>query len=246
MEYIFQKENCAQCRLSSVCFANGLTPEETKQLESIVKHKRTIKPDEYLYRQEDRSSSVYVVKSGSFRSIIWDTDGGEQTIGFNLPGELMGLDALHLSERHHSSAVALETASVCQLSLPLLNDLCASIPKLRNQFMRMIGTQIISDQNNMVLLGNRSATEKVATFLLMLSQRYNALGYSAKEFNLSMPRHNIANYLGLSLETVSRQLGYLTKKGAISIKHRGVQISNMHLLINIVDPCLSNRLRAQS
>ncbi len=244
MEYIFQKENCTQCRLSSVCLVKGLKPEETKQFEGIVKRKRPIKPDEYLYRQEDHSNSLFIVKSGSFRSIIWDTEGSEQTIGFYLPGELMGLDALQLSERHHSSAVALDTASVCELPLSLLNDLCASIPSLRNQFMHMIGAQIISDQNNMVLLGNRSATEKVAAFLWMLSKRYNALGYSAKEFNLSMPRHNIANYLGLSLETVSRQLGHLTKKGAISIKHRGVQISNMVLLANIVEPCLSNRLSA--
>lgn len=240
MESIFQKIDCAQCNLSGVCLSNGLKPDEIKQFERIVKRKRPVKEDQFLYRQEDPSQSLYIVKSGSFRSFIWDIDGGEQTIGFYLPGELLGLDALQQTDRHHCSVVALETSSICELPLQQLNYLVGLIPGLRNQFLRMIGSQIVSDQNNMVLLVNRTAIEKVATFLLMLSQRYYALGYSGKEFNLSMPRHDIANYLGLSLETLSRQLGYLIRNGAISVKHRGVQISDMGLLMNIVEPGLSN------
>ncbi|MBK8816619.1 MAG: fumarate/nitrate reduction transcriptional regulator Fnr [Methylococcaceae bacterium] len=241
MESIFQKVDCAQCKLSGVCLSRGLQPDEIKQFERIVKRKRPVKEDQFLFRQEDHSQSLYVVKSGSFRSFIWDIEGGEQTIGFYLPGDLVGLDALQTTDRHHCSVVALETSSVCEIPLQQLNDLAGTIPRLRIQLLRMIGEQIVSDQNNIVLLGNRTAIEKVATFLLVLSQRYYALGYSGKEFNLSMPRHDIANYLGLSLETLSRQLGFLIKHGAISVKHRGVQISDMRLLMSIVEPATTKR-----
>lgn len=241
MESIFQKVDCINCRLSGVCLANGLNKEEASKLETIVKRKRPIKQDEYLFRQEEQCTSLFIVKSGSFRSFIWDINGGEQTIGFYLPGEMLGFDALRQNGRYHCTTMALETASVCEIPLDRLNDLCASIPKLQSQLMCIIGSHIVSEQDNIVLLGNRSATEKMATFLFMLSQRYHALGYSSTEFNLTMPRHDIANFLGLTIETVSRQLSYLTKIGAITIKHRGVQINNMNMLKNIVESSTSNQ-----
>jgi CRP/FNR family transcriptional regulator len=107
--------------------------------------------------------------------------------------------------------------------------------------MRIIGREIVSDHNKIVLLGNRSAREKMATFLLMLSQRYSALGFSSTEFNLTMRRHDIANFLGLTIETVSRQLTDLTKMGIITVKQRGIQINNLDSLKAIVEPCLPNR-----
>ena len=242
MGSIFHKVDCVNCRLSKGCLAYGLKEEEVSHLESIVKRKPPIILDEYLFRQEDQCTSLYVVKSGSFRSFIWDIEGNEQTIGFYLPGELMGLDALQKSGRFNCSIVALETASVCELPLSRLNNLCLKIPKLQRQLLRAIGTQIVAAQNNIVLLGNHSATEKVAIFLLSLSQRYNALGYSGTDFNLTMPRHDIANFLGLSIETVSRQFSHLSRCGAITIKYRGVQINNVGLLKTIAEPCSSNIL----
>lgn len=241
MGSIFHKVDCVHCKFSRACLPFGLTPEEVGHLETFVKRKRPINSDEYLFRQEDHSNSLFIVKSGSFRSFIWDIDGGEQTIGFYLPGEFIGLDALRQGGRHHCSAVALETASVCELPINRLNELSAKIPKLQSQFLRIIGSQIVSDQVTIVLLGNRSATVKVAAFLLAMSRRYKALGYSGTEFNLTMPRHNIANFLGLSIETVSRQLGSLSNSGAISIKNRGVQIKNLTLLEAIVEPGLTNQ-----
>ncbi len=242
MESVFQRVNCSQCRLSRLCFSYGLDREEADDLEKIVRCKRTLKPDDYLFRQEDLSASLFVVKSGSFRSFIWDTDGSEQTIGFYLPGELIGLDALQQNKRHYCTVVALETASVCDLPVSRLNDLCAKIPALRSRYMNMIGAQIVSGQNDRVLFGKRSATEKVAMFLWVLSRRFYALGYSGRQFNLSMTRLDIANYLGLSLETVSRQLSYLTKTGVVSVKHRGVQINNMNSLKTIVESCCNRQL----
>jgi CRP/FNR family transcriptional regulator, anaerobic regulatory protein len=242
VESIFHKVDCLHCRLSTLCLPYGLKPEEITRLEAIIQRKRPIETDEFLYRQEDQCQSLFAVKSGSFRSFISNADGSEQTIGFYLPGELMGLDALQ-NGRFHCSVVALETATVCELALPRLNELCNKIPNLQAQMMRIVGTQIVSDHDKIVLLGNRSATEKMATFLLMLSQRYNALGYSSTEFNLTMRRHDIANFLGLTIETVSRQLGTLSKQGIITVKQRGIQINNLDLLKTIVEPCLPNNFK---
>ncbi len=237
MESIFHRASCLHCRLSTLCLPYGLKQDEINKLETIVQRKRPIKSDELLFRQNEQCHSLFAVKSGSFRSFIADSDGSEQTIGFYLPGELMGLDALK-DGNLHCSVIALETASVCELPLSDLNELCTQIPSLQAQLMRIIGSQIVSDHDKIVLLGNRSAQEKMATFLLMLSQRYNALGYSGTEFNLTMRRHDIANFLGLTIETVSRQLGNLSKIGIITVKQRGVHINNLDSLKTIVEPCL--------
>lgn len=237
MESIFHKIDCLHCRLVGLCLPHGLKQEEIAQLEAIVKRKSPLKPEAYLYRQEDQCNSLFVVKSGSFRSFISSADGYEQTIGFYLPGELMGLDALQ-NGRFHCGVVALETATVCEVPLTRLNELCNHIPSLQAQLMRIVGTQIVSDHDKIVLLGNRSAAEKMATFLLMMSQRYSALGYSGTEFNLTMRRHDIANFLGLTIETVSRQLRHLSQKGIITVKQRGIHITNLGSLKTIVEPCL--------
>jgi CRP/FNR family transcriptional regulator len=228
------------CRLSELCLPFGLTTDEVRQLVTIVKNKRPIQAEEHLFWQGNECQSLYAVKSGSFRTFITHTDGFEQTVGFYLPGELMALDALQHG-RFTSSATALETAVVCELPLANLNKLCAEIPGLQSQLMRILGKEIASDHDKMVLLGHRSARERVATFLLMLSRRYDGLGLSSTEFNLSMRRQDIANFLGLTIETVSRQLAELSREGVITIKQRGVQINDLVLLTAIVEPCLTQR-----
>jgi CRP/FNR family transcriptional regulator, anaerobic regulatory protein len=237
MESIFHKTDCLHCRVADLCLPHGLTQDEVIRLESIVKRKLPVKMESYLYRQQDQAQSVYMVKTGSFRSFVTDTNGVEQTIGFYLPGELMGLDALQ-NGHYHCSVVALETATVCELPLPRLQDLCSKIPSLQSQLMHIIGREIVSEHDHIVLLGNRSAREKMATFLLMLSTRYKILGFSSTEFNLPMRRDDIANFLGLTIETVSRQLTDLSKNGIITVKQRNVHIDNLPSLKEIVEPCL--------
>ncbi|MGZ8136655.1 MAG: fumarate/nitrate reduction transcriptional regulator Fnr [Methylococcaceae bacterium] len=241
MEHFSLKASCPDCRLSALCLPYGLQVNEVEQLSGIVKNKRPIRTDQYVYLQGDECQSLYAVKSGSFRSFITNPDGIEQTIGFYLPGELMGLDALQ-NECFTSSAMALETGVVCEVPLSLLNKLCAEIPGLQIQMMRILGKEIASDHDKIVLLGHRSAKERMATFLLMLSRRYDALGFSGTEFKLSMRRQDIANFLGLTVETVSRQLAELSKLGVITVKQRGVQINDPVLLKAIVEPCLTNQL----
>jgi len=229
------KNSCAVCRLADLCLPYGLHANEVQKLATIVKNKRPLRTDEFLYSQGDEGQSLYAVKSGSFRSFITNSDGLEQTIGFYLPGELMGLDSLQFG-RYTCSIVALETGTVCDLPISHLKELCTEIPGLQAQLIRVLGKEITSDHDKILLLGHRSAKARMATFLLMLSLRYAALGFSSTEFNLSMRRHDIANFLGLTIETVSRQLAYLSKQEIISIQQRSVQIKNLALLRSIVEP----------
>ncbi len=240
MEANSHKISCLDCRLAELCLPYGLKKEEITLLTGIVKTKRPMQIDERVYMQDNECQSLFAVKSGSFRSYIANSEGAEQTIGFYLPGEIMGLDSLQ-NGRFSCTSVALETSTVCELPLPRLNELCGKIPGLQAQMMRILGKEIVSDHDKIILLGHRSAREKLATFLLMLSKRYGALGFSSTEFNLTMRRHDIANFLGLTIETVSRQLTDLTKNGIITVKQRGIQINNLDLLKAIVEPCLPNR-----
>lgn len=232
---------CPNCKLSDLCLPYGLQKTEVAQLASIVKSKRPLQADDMLYWQGHTCESLYAIKSGSFRSFITDEDGLEQTIGFYLPGELMGLDSFQHG-RFTCSTIALETASVCELPLAHLNGLCAQIPSLQTQMMRVLGKEIASDQDKIILLGHRSAKERVATFLLMLSQRYKALGFSGTQFNLTMRRQDMANFLGLTIETVSRQLTYLSQQNVIQVKQRGIRINNLELLRAVVNPCPLHRV----
>lgn len=237
MESNVHKISCPDCRLSDLCLPYGLQQNEVQQLATIVKNKRPMQVDEYLYLQGDACQNLYAVKSGSFRSFIADDNGNEQTIGFYLPGELMGLDALQHS-RTTCSIIALETSTVCELPLLRLNELCSQMPSLQNQVMRIMGKGISSDHDKIIMLGHRTAKEKIATFLLMLSRRYAGLGFSSTVFNLTMSRQDIANFLGLSNETVSRLFTELSKDGVITVKQRGIQINNLATLKSIVKPCL--------
>jgi CRP/FNR family transcriptional regulator, anaerobic regulatory protein len=241
MESGSHRNSCPDCRLSELCLPYGLQKDEIKQLAAIVKKKRPLHTDEFLYSQGDECRSLYAIKSGSFRSFILNSDGGEQTVGFYLPGELLGLDSLQYG-RFTCSLIALETGSVCELPLSRLNELCSEIPGLQFQMMRILGKEIASDHDKILSLGHRSAKGRIAGFLLTLSRRYNALGFSGTEFNLSMRRQDIANFLGLTIETVSRQLTDLNKHGVITIKRRGVQINDLNLLKSIVESCQSPRL----
>ncbi len=238
---------CPNCKLSELCLPFGLQQNEVAELSRIVKNKRPLQTDELLYWQGHACESLYAIKSGSFRSFITNSGGIEQTMGFYLPGELMGLDSLQHG-RFTCSTVALETASVCELPLTHLNELCAKIPSLQTQLIRILGKEIVSDHDKIILLGHRSAKERMATFILMLSYRYTAIGFSSTQFNLSMRRQDIANFLGLTIETVSRQLTFLSQQGVITVKQRGIQIVNLDLLKTIVNTspidCVDNERTA--
>jgi len=213
--------------------------DEVETLEIIIKNKRPLQLSELLFTKDELCVGLFAVKSGSFRRFVINSEGVEQTLGFYLPGELIGLDAL-FDGRFTCSVDALETSSVCELPLTRLNDLCVKIPNLQYQLTRILSKEITANHEQMFLLSNNSAKIKVATFLLMLSKRYGALGYSHTHFNLSMPRQTIASFLGLSNETISRQLTALCKENIIMVNQRFIQINDLKLLQAIIEPCHSH------
>lgn len=230
------KVACEDCRLSEICLPKGLESSEMEKLDGIVGRGHPLSRGEVLYHQGDKLHSLYAIHSGSLRSYTVTQDGTEQTLGFYLPGELVGLDGLENSS-HSCTTVALETTSVCELPFDRLQSLCADLPSLQYQMLRLLGKELSSDHDVLLLLGTRTAEERLAAFLLSLSKRFTERGFSATEFNLSMSRHDIANFLGVAVETVSRQFSNFDKERVLQVKHRNVIILDMEKLQQIVSPC---------
>ncbi|MDX1299527.1 MAG: fumarate/nitrate reduction transcriptional regulator Fnr [Pseudomonas sp.] len=195
--------HCKDCSLSSLCLPLSLNMEDMDALDDIVKRGRPLKKGEFLFRQGDTFSSVFAVRSGTLKTFSLSDGGDEQITGFHLPSELVGLSGMD-SEAYPVSAVALETTSVCEIPFERLDELSVQLPQLRRQLMRVMSREIRDDQQMMLLLSKKTADERIATFLVNLSARFRARGFSANQFRLAMSRNEIGNYLGLAVETVSR------------------------------------------
>ncbi|MFQ5937990.1 MAG: fumarate/nitrate reduction transcriptional regulator Fnr [Acidiferrobacterales bacterium] len=223
------KVSCGHCSLAELCLPRGLNQSEVEQLNRIIRRRRPVPRGDYVFQVGDPSQSLYAVHSGCVKTCTPTSDGHEQILGFHLPGELVGLDALE-SDNHLCGAIAMETVHVCELPLAQLEEMCHRLPGLPHRILRLIGREVAAKHAMLLLLGKRSAEERLATFLLNLASRFKQRGFAEKEFNLSMPRDDIANYLGLARETVSRLLTRFQLEGLLSVQHRRVHIRNMNRL----------------
>jgi CRP/FNR family transcriptional regulator len=195
--------HCNDCSLASLCLPLSLNLGDMDALDDIVKRGRPLKKGEFLFRQGDAFNSVFAVRSGALKTFSLSDSGDEQITGFHLPSELVGLSGMD-SEIYPVSAIALETTSVCEIPFERLDELSVKLPQLRRQMMRIMSREIRDDQQMMLLLSKKTADERIATFLVNLSARFRARGFSANQFRLAMSRNEIGNYLGLAVETVSR------------------------------------------
>jgi CRP/FNR family transcriptional regulator, anaerobic regulatory protein len=223
------KEGCASCSLRSACVPDGLTAQEIARFDAIVNTTRTIKRGEALYRTHDPFESIYAVRAGSFKTVVMHRDGREQVTGFHLAGEVLGLDGV-CAERHSSDAIALEDSSVCIMPYSLLESMCTESKQLQRQMLRTMSSEIVRESSLMLLLGTVSAEQRVATFLLNLSSRMKARGYSAAEFNLRMTREEMGNYLGMKLETVSRMFSKFQRDGLLETHGKKIRIVDLTAL----------------
>ena len=215
--------HCQSCSLSHLCLPVSLNKTELEKLDDIIERKRPLQKHAKLVSAGDKFHSLYAVRSGSFKSFINDSDGVEQIIGFHFPGDIIGFDALK-DDTHHSFAQALETAMVCELPYNTLDSLSNVYPKLRQQIMRFMSTEIKNDHDLMMLLSKRSAKERLMYFISHLSHRFKERGFSAKQFYLSMTRNEIGNYLGLTVETISRLLSRFQQDGLIRVDGKLITI----------------------
>ncbi|GAC29299.1 fumarate/nitrate reduction transcriptional regulator Fnr [Brumicola pallidula] len=215
--------HCQSCSFSHLCLPVSLNKDELESLDDIIERKKPLHKNDKLVSYGDDFHSLYAVRSGSFKSYISDKDGVDQIIGFHFPGDIVGFDALK-DNKHGSYTQALETAMVCELPYDTLDQMSIKFPKLRQQIMRFMSAEIKHDHDLMMLLSKRSAEERLLHFLMDLSQRFEERGFSAKQFNLSMTRNEIGNYLGLTVETISRLLTRFQKEALIKVDGKLISI----------------------
>jgi len=217
---------CSSCNLREVCLPCGLSGQDMDRVEELVYTRRRLGRGESLYRAGDEFNSLYAVRTGFFKTMQNLEDGREQVTGFHMAGEIMGMDGIG-PEKHSSSAVALEDSEVCVIPYSRLVNLGHDMHGLQRQFHKVMSREIAQEHSVMLLLGTMRAEERLATFLLNLSQRFTARGYSPSEFNLRMTREEIGSYLGLKLETVSRAFSKFQEDGLISVHQRHICIRDV-------------------
>ena len=227
---------CSSCSLHELCLPAGLGQEELERLDKIINLKRPLKRGEYLYRSGGELQSLYAVRTGFMKSCVLHDDGREQVAGFHMAGELLGMDAIGTS-KHMCDAIALEDSDICEIPFGDLEQLSRDIPTLQRHFHRIMSREIARDYGVMLLLGSMRAEERLAAFLLNLSQRFAARGYSALRFNLRMTRGEIGSYLGLKLETISRAFSHFQDSGLVAVQNKSIEIKDLERLRALVGQC---------
>ena len=217
------RRSCGHCSLRQLCLPANIGVDDMARLDEVVRRRRPLRRDERLFHHGDVLTSVYVARSGAFKTVSLSEGGDERIVGFHLPGELMGLDALADGE-HRCEAVALDPAEVCEVPVDELSAVASQLPGLQRQLMRVIGQSIARDQDHAEMLSRRHANERIALFLHGLAERYRQLGRGGEALTLPMSREDLASYLGIVIETVSRTLSKLQDEGVISVHGRQIRI----------------------
>jgi CRP/FNR family transcriptional regulator len=223
---------CANCNMRELCLPAGLNSGDLDRLDQLVGARRKVRKGDALYRAGEAFESIYAVRLGYFKTRITYEDGRDQVTGFSMAGEILGMDGIG-QERHHCDAIALEDSEVCCIPYSRLDELAREIPDLARHFHKVMSREIVRESGVMMLLGVMRAEERLAAFLLNLSQRLAARGFSPTEFHLRPTREEIGSYLGLKLETVSRTFSRFAVSGLIDIDQKHVRIKDVEGLKDI-------------
>jgi CRP/FNR family transcriptional regulator len=223
------KARCSTCSLRELCLPIGLEQDALQRLDELVTKRVRLKKGEYLYHAGDAFTALYAIRTGSCKTTVLAEDGREQVAGYHMPGDVIGMDGIG-TERHGCQAVALEDTECCELPFDELGQLTRSIAPLQHNLYQALSREIGRSQSAMLLLGSMRAEEKLAAFLLNLSQRYRERGYSSVEFVLRMTREEIGSYLGLKLETVSRLFSRFQQEGLLQVQGRSIKLLDMAAL----------------
>ena len=228
------KVACSNCNLRELCMPMGLSDGDLGKLDELVTQRRRIKRGSALFSNGDKFNALYAIRVGFFKTCVTTEGGRDQVTGFQMAGEIMGLDGI-VGDRHTCDAVALEDAEVCVMPYERIEDLSRDVPALQTHVHRIMSREIVRDHGVMLLLGSMRAEERLAAFLLNLVQRLQARGFSSSELVLRMTREEIGSYLGLKLETVSRTFSKFAEEGIVEVKQRHVRILNSDALRAIVN-----------
>lgn len=226
------RRSCGSCALHELCLPAGIGVDDLKRLDATVKDKRMLDRGAVLYRDGDKFDALFVVRSGSLKTFVQNESGDVQILAFHLPGEIIGFDAL-AGNQHVSQAEALERSSVCELPYNQLQQVTSALPDLHRQLMRVISREVVEEHRHLMMMGRQQAQEQLATFLRSLSDRYQRLQRDGNALNLSMSRYDIANYLGLVVETVSRLFSRMEEMGVLEVNRKSVRILRPDLLASL-------------
>ncbi|WP_233842662.1 helix-turn-helix domain-containing protein [Dyella sp. 2HG41-7] len=213
---------CNTCAFSGACLAVGYGKPELAQLHCLVEHFGPYHEGETIFRNGDPFRAIFAVRAGTVKTCLTDEEGREHVLGFYLPGEVIGLNAIY-PDHFPCDAVALEDAQFCRFSFPAMSALASRIPAIQHHLFRLISKEL---GNATLLAGDHSADERMAAFMVDLGERYAARGFSGTHFLLSMSRGDIANYLRLAPETVSRVLSRFRTQGLIDVDGRTLVLRN--------------------
>ncbi len=217
------KVACSTCNLRELCLPVGISGTQMERLDEIVSTRRSLTRGDALFRTGSPFTSLYAVRTGFFKTHVTSEDGRDQVTGFQMAGELLGLDGIG-TERHTCDAIALEDSQVCVIPFQQLEDLSRELSDLQHHFHKIMSREIVRDHGVMLLLGSMRAEERLAAFLLNLTQRLRARGFSASSLVLRMTREEIGSYLGLKLETVSRAFSKFQEDGLLEVKQRQIRV----------------------
>lgn len=217
---------CSSCAMRHLCMPQGLTVDDMPKIEALICSARAVRRGEALYRAGDSFDNLYAVRSGSLKTVMAHRDGREQVTGLRLAGDPLGLDGIS-ADNHTCSAVALEDSSVCIVPYAALKHFCRETIAMQDRLHRLMSEQLYRESAQMMVLGSLSADERVAAFLLDVSERNGQRGYSHAEFNLRMTRDDMGSYLGMTLETVSRTLSRFQKRGLIETQGKLIRILDL-------------------
>jgi CRP/FNR family transcriptional regulator, anaerobic regulatory protein len=226
--------SCNNCRLSSLCLPLGLTPKELTQVDGIVKNRPLLQKQDYLYRAGDMFECLYIVRSGCVKTVMNSESGEEKITGFYLPGDIVGIDGIS-EQTYHSSAIALNTSSICKIPFEKIEQLTSTVPDLQKHMFAIMSREVVTDQQTMMIMNKKKAEARIAAFLLSLSSRFQRQKLSPFQWSLPMSRGELGNYLGLTIETVSRVLTKLNQREIISVDKREVAIQNVLALQEVAD-----------
>ncbi|MFT3816165.1 MAG: fumarate/nitrate reduction transcriptional regulator Fnr [Rubrivivax sp.] len=228
------KVACSSCNLRELCLPVGMSNDQLDQLDTMVATRRSVARGDTLFRAGDEFQSLYAVRTGFFKTCVSSEDGRDQVTGFQMAGELLGLDGIG-TEKHTCDAVALEDSQVCVIPYHQLEDLSREFSDLQRQFHKIMSREIVRDHGVMLLLGSMRAEERLAAFLLNLTQRLRTRGFSASSLVLRMTREEIGSYLGLKLETVSRTFSKFQDEGILEVKQRQIRVLDSNALQALVN-----------
>jgi CRP/FNR family transcriptional regulator len=229
------KVACSNCNLRELCMPLGLSREELDQIDAVVNMRRKVKKGSLLFHNGEKFNSLYAIRSGFFKSYVASEDGHEQVTGFQMAGEVLGLDGI-ASDHHTCNSIALEDAEVCLLPFDRIEELARDIPSMQRHVHKIMSREIVRENSVMLLLGSMRAEERLASFLLNLVDRLHARGFSPTELVLRMTREEIGSYLGIKLETVSRAFSKFSDDGWLEVDKRHIRILRSDLLREMASP----------